>query len=126
MDTTVRHVDLNSDNVMPLYMPAEDDTALTEMETPPLFKIRSPSWRERMEYIREQRQEGKTNPPTWVLRLMTPKDAHRYKLEWGAHLHQLIEDGEIRQARHDRRRFVFAAVTIAVALRVRRVLGQTR
>ncbi len=70
--------------------------------------------------------QEKTKMPPWAFSLMTAKDAQRYAWEWGAHLHQLIEEGELRQARRDRRRLVLAAITLAVALRVRRALGRAR
>jgi len=64
--------------------------------------------------------------PRWAFGLMAPSDAQRYAWEWGAHLSQLLEEGELRKARRDRRRFIIAAVTLAVALRVRRALGRAR
>jgi hypothetical protein len=66
----------------------------------------------------------KASIPSWALGLMAAKDAQRYTWEWGAHLRELIEDGEGRQARRDRRRLIVAAITIAIALRVRRALGR--
>jgi hypothetical protein len=57
---------------------------------------------------------------------MAEDDAQRYMWEWGAHLLQLIEEGEARQARRDRRRFAVTAITLAVVLRVRRALGRAR
>jgi hypothetical protein len=65
-----------------------------------------------------------TDIPPWVLGLMPPNDAQRYTSEWTAHLDQLIAEGEIRQARRDRRRLALAAITLAIALRVRRALGR--
>jgi hypothetical protein len=64
--------------------------------------------------------------PSWILGLMSADDAQRYSSEWGAHLLQLIEEGEVGQARRDRRRFVIATITLAVALRVRRAFGRAR
>jgi hypothetical protein len=64
--------------------------------------------------------------PSWAFTLMATQDAQRYAREWGAHLHQLIEEGALRQARRDRRRLALAAITLAVALRVRRALGRAR
>jgi hypothetical protein len=64
--------------------------------------------------------------PSWALGLMAEDDAQRYMWEWGAHLLQLIEEGEARQARRDRRRFAVTAITLAVVLRVRRALGRAR
>jgi hypothetical protein len=67
-----------------------------------------------------------TRVPHWALALMRRNDARRYGCEWSAHLHQLIEEGETRQARRDRRRLALAAITLAVALRIRQALGRTR
>jgi len=66
-----------------------------------------------------------TTVPIWPLALTSPDDATRYAAEWSAHLHERIQEGEIKQARRDRRRLIIAAVTLAVALRVRRALGRT-
>jgi hypothetical protein len=67
-----------------------------------------------------------TDVPSWALRLMGSDDAQRYTWEWGAHLHQLVEEGELRQARRDRRRLALGAITMAIALRVRQVLRKAR
>lgn len=64
--------------------------------------------------------------PGWTLWLMRAEDAERYEREWGAHLAQLVEEGALEQARRDRRRLALAAVTLAVALRVRQVLSRVR
>jgi hypothetical protein len=64
--------------------------------------------------------------PAWSLRLLNPEDAWRYKLEWSAHLYQLLEEGEDRQARIDRRRLALLAIALAVAPRARRTLSGTR
>ncbi len=66
------------------------------------------------------------NVPTWSLRLLNPEDARRYGLEWSAHLHQLLEEGEERQARIDRRRLALLAVALGVALRARRIFSGAR
>jgi hypothetical protein len=76
-------------------------------------------WRRRDRVVR-------TSVPTWALRLFDPVDVQRYSREWGAHLYQLVEEGEIDRARIDRRRLVFAAVFLALALRVRRAFSQAR
>jgi hypothetical protein len=68
----------------------------------------------------------KTSVPTWPLRLFDPIDAQRYTREWGAHLYQLVEEGDIKRARIDRRRLAFAAVFLALALRVRRAFSQAQ
>lgn len=63
--------------------------------------------------------------PSWAFSLMTVQDAQRYAREWRAHLHQLIEEGELEQMRRDRRRLALAAITLAVTLRMRRA-GRAR
>ncbi len=68
---------------------------------------------------------GKWDPPR-TLKLMPPTDAQRYAWEWSAHLLQLIEEGQIRQARRDRRRLALTAIALAVVLRVRRRLRRAR
>ncbi len=55
----------------------------------------------------------------WALRLLDPVDAERYALEWAAHLHERICDGEIREARVDRRRLVRHALLRAALQRLR-------
>jgi hypothetical protein len=86
-----------------------------------------PSLRRMRRLVTAQRTHAtRANIPIWALGLLAPEDAQRYAWEWGAHLHQLIEEGELRQARIDRRRLALAAVTLAVALRVRRVLKRAR
>ena len=55
----------------------------------------------------------------WALRLLDPVDAERYALEWAAHLHERICDGEIREARVDRRRLVRHALLRAASQRLR-------
>jgi hypothetical protein len=76
-------------------------------------------WRRRDRMVR-------TSVPTWALRLFNPLDAQRYSREWGAHLYQLVEEGDIKQARIDRRCLVCATVFLALALRVRRAFNQAR
>jgi hypothetical protein len=68
----------------------------------------------------------RTSVPTWALRLFNPIDAQRYSREWGAHLYQLVEEGDIKQARIDRLCLMCAAVFLALALRVRRAFSQAR
>lgn len=63
---------------------------------------------------------------TCALTLMATRDIWRYAREWAAHLFQLIEEGELSQARRDRRRLALAAITLAVALRMRRALNRAR
>jgi hypothetical protein len=64
--------------------------------------------------------------PAWSLRLLNPEDAWRYKLEWSAHLYQLLEEGEEKQAHIDRRRLALMAIALAIALRARRIFSGTR
>jgi hypothetical protein len=70
--------------------------------------------------------DAKVDVPMWALGLMTAEDACRYEREWGAHLHQQVAEGDIKQARRDRRRMAFAAIKLAIALRVRLAFGRTR
>jgi hypothetical protein len=58
--------------------------------------------------------------PLCVLALLTSDDAKRYNQEWAAHLHQRIQDGEIREARIDRRRLIRRAIVMAMTGRVHR------
>lgn len=78
-----------------------------------------PRWRRRDRGVR-------TSVPTWALQLFDPIDVQRYSQEWNAHLYQLVEEGDLKQARIDRRRLVYAAVFLALALRVRRAFSQAR
>jgi hypothetical protein len=61
----------------------------------------------------------------WPMRLLGA-ERERYQREWGAHLLQLVEDGEIEQARAHRRQFRRQAVLLAIAIRTRRALGRAR
>lgn len=87
---------------------------------------RPPLQRMSMLVTAQRTRARRADIPAWALGLMAAKDAQRYAWEWGAHLHQLIEEGQTRQARTDRRRLALTAVTLAVALRVRRVLTRAR
>jgi hypothetical protein len=60
--------------------------------------------------------------PTLALILMRGEDRERYRNEWAAHLSQLVTEGQLREARRDRRRFVLAALVIVCSVRFRRVL----
>jgi hypothetical protein len=68
----------------------------------------------------------RTEVPPWALALLDPEDAERYALEWAAHLHQRVIDGEIRAARMDRRRLIRLALMMAVMSGVRRALALRR
>lgn len=59
-----------------------------------------------------------------AMRYMEKDDAARYAVEWAAHLDQLVEEGELEQARRDRRRLALAAVLLAIRLRVRHVFSR--
>ena len=93
-------------------------------QTPPAGESAAPR-RRRIGALRPQ-PRVRTDIPTWMLGLMAGEDAQRYAQEWGAHLHQMINEGKIREARRDRRRLAIAAITLTVALRVRRVLSRAR
>jgi hypothetical protein len=60
--------------------------------------------------------------PAWTLRVLDAQDAQRYAAEWSAHISQLLDEGEDKQARKDRRRLAVAALVLGVALRVRRLV----
>jgi hypothetical protein len=62
--------------------------------------------------------------PSWATRLMPAADARRYTWEWGAHLYQLVEEGQLKQARRDRRMLALAGLLMAMALRARKVLSR--
>jgi hypothetical protein len=76
-----------------------------------------------MERRREQRN---TTVPSWALSLFTPEDARRYDCEGSAHLHQLVDEGQVVQARIDRRRLALSAIVLAIALRIRQRTNRIR
>lgn len=88
------------------------------------FSYERPSFLSRL--FRKDQRVTPASVPSWALELMPSNDAQRYMAEWGAHLHQLIREGELRQARCDRRRLALTAVSLAIVLRVRRALSQAR
>ena len=61
-----------------------------------------------LEYFREsiawRHATYRPSPPFWALRLLPTKDAHRYSLEWSAHLRGLIDEGNVGRVKADRRR----------------------
>ncbi len=57
--------------------------------------------------------------PLWTLRLLPPADARRYNLEWAAHLRELLDDGDHRRLRADRRKLGLLAICLAVVIRAR-------
>jgi hypothetical protein len=77
-----------------------------------------------LEFVQESftwRQECyRPSVPRWVLGLLPHADAYRYHLEWGAHLRELVDNGEMNQVRTDRRRLAMIAICFAVVLRARR------
>jgi hypothetical protein len=79
-----------------------------------------------MELHREQQSSGDMTVPMWVLGLLRLEDARRYALEWGAHLHQLVEEGQAKRAHADRRWLALSAVTLALTLRLHRVRDRVR
>jgi len=64
----------------------------------------------------------RVDPPGLALRLFSRADAEHYAREWGAHLWELVADGEHRQARRDRRRMALGAPWLALQLRTRALL----
>lgn len=75
------------------------------------FLHESLKWR--LEYYRP-------SVPRWTLSLLPPADAHRYNLEWAAHLTELLEEDDQKRLRADQRRLAVLAVWLAVILRARR------
>ncbi len=88
----------------------------------------------RARYLRSRRaREALELPPTvppaaqrspielsrWVLNLLDPEDAERYGLESASHLHERYRDGEIAEARLDRRRLERHALRVAASQRLR-------
>lgn len=66
-----------------------------------------------------QPRDGRAAPelatlPAWVLALLGPGEGRRYAEEWSAHLHHRIEDGQIHEARVDRRRIARRALVLAL------------
>lgn len=92
------------------------ELARTEKEIPRFLRARGVT----------RRHAPQNTVPSWAFLLLTPDDAQRYKWEWSDHLRQLIEDGEAKQARIDRRRLALAAIFLAIVLRARRALGLLR
>jgi len=90
-----------------------------------LHKTPNPIYNWRLKRMLRKRA-SRLGIPSVALGLLATEDAERYEREWGAHLYQLIEEGEFRQARRDRRRLVLAAITLAIVLRVRRALSRAR
>jgi hypothetical protein len=68
----------------------------------------------------------RTDLPGWAFLVLRHEDAERYRKEWGAHLWELIEAGELKQARRDRRRLIGVIFWLALAIRVHRVLTRAR
>lgn len=79
-----------------------------------------------IEQIGKSEPTPRINVPSWAIGLMNADDAQRYAFEWGAHLYQLVNEGQIKQARRDRRGLAFTAISLAVALRLRRVFSRAR
>jgi hypothetical protein len=53
----------------------------------------------RWEIQRRYAMSPKASVPSWAMRFFDPADARRYSCEWGAHLWQLVAEGEIKRAR---------------------------
>jgi hypothetical protein len=62
----------------------------------------------------------RTDIPRWAL-VCLGEEAERYAREWAAHLHERVEDGEIREAKRDRRRLVRRAVAMGLSSQLRTV-----
>lgn len=66
-----------------------------------------------------------TSLPDWPLRLLGSEE-ERYRKEWGAHLLQLIDEGEVELARIHRQQFIRQAIVLTLVTRARRVLSRAR
>jgi hypothetical protein len=77
---------------------------------------------------RSGREKGRvrTDVPTCVLALLSIEEAKRYDQEWAAHLHQRVQEGEVREASIDRRRLIRRAIVMAMTKRVRRAGARLR
>ena len=71
------------------------------------------------------RRERAMSASEWSLRLLGP-EGDRYRKEWGAHLAQLVAEGEVELARIHRRQFMRQAIMLAVTIRVRRARGRAQ
>jgi hypothetical protein len=69
--------------------------------------------------------DRRASVPAWSLSFFPRADIYRYENEWGAHLQQLISEGELKQARRDRHRLMMAGITLAIVVRVRRRLRRS-
>lgn len=69
---------------------------------------------------RPRRGRPNTEVPAWALACLSLDEAKRASLEWGAHLHERVRDGEAQEARVDRRRFVRRALVLGLVERLRR------
>lgn len=76
-----------------------------------------------LDFVREslswRLESYRPSVPLWTLRLLPPADARRYNLEWAAHLRELLEDGDHKRLRADRRRLGLLAMCLAVVIRAR-------
>jgi hypothetical protein len=74
---------------------------------------------------RRPRRTPRTDLPGWASLILGAEDAERYRKEWGAHVWELIEEGQSKQARRDRRRLIRSIFWIAVVVRVTRALTRS-
>ncbi len=80
-----------------------------------IWRLRPPKYR-----------SARIDIPTWALVFLASDDAERYRREFGAYVWQLVDEGHIKQARRARRRLILTAISFAVVLRTRRLLGRAR
>jgi len=78
------------------------------------------------EWSARGKSRGRTDVPTCVLALLSIEEAKRYDQEWAAHLHQRVQEGEVREASIDRRRLIRRAIVMAMTKRVRRAGARVR
>lgn len=75
---------------------------------------------------RPTRAHVRADIPAWALALLDSDEADRCSREWAAHLHERISDGELREARADRWRFVRYAILLAITCQLRRSVSRSR
>jgi len=79
-----------------------------------------------MNKARAEARPVSTDVPIWALALLGSEEAKRYAQEWAAHLDERVREGELREARIDRRRLTRSAIVMAMTTRLRTARGQLR
>jgi H+/gluconate symporter-like permease len=58
--------------------------------------------------------------PDWAIDILPAEERERYGREFNAHLFELVESGEYKQAEHDRRALMLASFSLAIVIRLQR------